>query len=76
MATYSALALRTTGAALDEILTRDFQAAHTSAHDKVAFDAIRANATYVEATENGTNGLEATSLANVFDLAKAAMAAS
>ena len=75
VATYSALALRTTGAALDEILTRDFQAAHTSAHDKVAFDAIRANATYVEATENGTNGLEATSLANVFDLAKAAMAA-
>jgi len=75
VATYSALALRTTGQALDSILTADFQQAHTSAHDKVAFDAIRANSTYTLATENGTNGLEATSLSDVFKLAKEAMSA-
>ena len=75
VATYSALALRTTGQALDSILTADFQQAHTSAHDKVAFDAIRANSTYTLATENGTNGLEATSLTNVFSLTKDAMSA-
>jgi len=75
VATYSALALRTTGQALDEILTRDFQQAHTSAHDKVAFDAIRANATYSLATEDGTNGLAATTLSNVFAMTKDAMSA-
>lgn len=75
VATYSALALRTTGQALDSILTADFQQAHTSAHDAVAFAAIRANSTYTLATENGTNGLEATSLSNVFELAKEAMSA-
>ena len=75
VATYSALALRTTGQALDSILTADFQQAHTSAHDAVAFAAIRSNSTYTLATENGTNGLEATSLANVFELAKDAMSA-
>ena len=75
VATYSSLALRTTGQALDDILTRDFQQAHTSAHDKVAFDAIRANATYTLATENGTNGLEATTLSNVFELTKDVMSA-
>jgi len=75
VATYSALALRTTGQALDEILQRDFQQAHTSAHDKAAFDAIRANATYSLATEDGTNGLAATSLSNVFEMTKDVMSA-
>lgn len=70
VATYSALALRTTGAGLDEILVRDFQEAHTTAHDAAAFAAIRSSATYTLATEDGTNGLAATTLSKVFDLAK------
>lgn len=71
VATYSALALRTTGAGLDQILVRDFQEAHTSAHDAAAFSAIRSSATYVLAAESGTNGLAATTLAKVFELAQA-----
>jgi hypothetical protein len=73
--TYSALALRTTGQALDQILAADFGAAHASAHDAAAFAAIRSNATYTAATETGTNGLAKTTLANVFTLAQDAMSA-
>jgi hypothetical protein len=75
VATYSMLALRTTGQALDSILANDFQNAHASAHDAVAFAAIRANSTYTQADAYSTNGLAKTTLGKVMDLAQEAMSA-
>ena len=66
--TLSKLSLRTTGQAMDALIINDFNAAALSTQDKVAFAAVRAAATYTAATENGTNGLEATDLEDIFNL--------
>lgn len=70
----SALSLSTTGQQLDSILLNDFDLAHSAAHDKVAFAAIRDNATFTLATAS-TNGLAATSVADLFSLATDTMTA-
>lgn len=70
----SALALNTTGQQLDKILLNDFDAAHAAAHDRVAFAAIRDNATFTLATADA-NGMAATDLADLFNLVKDTMSA-
>lgn len=69
-ATLSKLSLRTTGQQLDALLINDFSEAAVSTQDRVAFAAVRAAATYTAATENGTNGLEATDLEDIFNLVR------
>lgn len=65
----SALALRTNGSALDQVLLDDFEAAHAWALDAAGVAAIKASATFTPATETGTDDLAATTLSNLFDLA-------
>jgi hypothetical protein len=71
----SALALRTNGSAIDQVLLNDFEAAHAWAQDAVGFAAIRAGATFVAATETGTDDLAATSMTDVMNLVAAVQAA-
>lgn len=67
------LALRTNGSAIDQVLLQDFAAAHAWAQDTVGFNAIRNSATFVPATETGTDDLAATTLDNIMDLVTATM---
>lgn len=69
------LALRSNGSAIDQVLLQDFQAAHAWAQDAAGFAAIRAGATFVKATETGTDDLAATSIINVMNLCAAIQAA-
>jgi hypothetical protein len=71
----TALALRTNGSALDQVLQADFAAAHAWAMDAQGFAAIKDSATFTPATETGTDDLAATTLANLMDLASDIMAA-
>lgn len=65
----TALALRTNGSAIDQVLLADFEAAHAWALDVHGFAAIKSGATFTKATETGTDDLAATTLANIYDLA-------
>lgn len=68
--TFSALSLRSqAGGNLDTLLLQDFAAAHASQHDKAAFDAIIASATYTAATEAGTDALAVTDFGDIMNLA-------
>ncbi len=69
------LALRSNGSAIDQVLLQDFQAAHAWAQDAAGFAAIRAGATFVKATETGTDDLAATSIIDVMKLCAAIQAA-
>lgn len=68
--TVSQLALRTTGNGgnMDAVLLNDMSNALATAQDKQAFAALQAAAQYAFATENGTNGLEATDMADLHSL--------
>ena len=68
----SALSLSTTGSQLDRILLNDFEMAHAAAHDRVCFAAIRDSATFTTATASA-NGLAATTIADLFNLASDTM---
>ena len=54
-----ALALRTNGSAIDQVLLADFEAAHAWALDVHGFAAIKSGATFTKATETGTDDLAA-----------------
>lgn len=69
------LALRSNGSALDQILLQDFQAAHAWAQDAAGFAAIKASATFVPATEYGTDDLKTTSILDIMNLCSEIQAA-
>lgn len=71
----SALALRTNGSAIDQLLLQDFSASHAWAADVAGFNAIRNGATFTAATETGTDDLAVTTLANILDLVADTMSA-
>jgi len=71
------LALRTSSEQLDEIIMRSMAEGHATAIDRSAFAAVVANATYTTATAGTTaNDLAASSIADIFKLAKEATQAS
>lgn len=72
----TAIALRAASAEMDEIIMRSMAEGHATAIDRAAFAAVVANATYTTATPYSTNGLTATSIVDVFKLAKEATQAS
>jgi len=68
--TVSQLSLRTTGNGgnMDAILMNDMSNALATAQDKQAFAALQSAAQFALATENGTNGLEATDMDDIHAL--------
>ena len=70
------LALRAASPEMDNIIMRSMAEAHAVAKDRAAFAAVVANATYQLATAHSTNGLAATDLEDIFNLAKSASVAS
>lgn len=64
----TALALRTNGSAIDQVLARDFAAAQAWALDAHGFAVIKDTATFTKATEVDTDDLAATTLSNIMDL--------
>jgi len=72
----SALSLRAASPEMDEIILRSMAEGHATAKDRAAFAAVVANATYQLATAHSTNGLAATDLEDIFNLAKSASVAS
>jgi len=68
--TVSQLSLRTTGNGgnMDRVLLDDMSRALATAQDKQAFAAIVSAAQFALATENGTNGLEATDMDDIHAL--------
>jgi len=70
------LALRAASPEMDNIIMRSMAEGHAVAKDRAAFAAVVANATYQLATAHSTNGLAATDLEDIFNLAKSASVAS
>ena len=70
------LSLRAASPEMDEIIMRSMAEGHATAKDRAAFAAVVANATYQLATAHSTNGLAATDLEDIFNLAKSASVAS
>jgi len=70
------LALRAASPEMDDIIMRSMAEGHAVAKDRAAFAAVVANATYQLATAHSTNGLAATDLEDIFNLAKSASVAS
>lgn len=69
----SQLGLSVGAGGMDSIIASDMQAAHAAALDKVAFDAVRAGATFQSKTLTGASSDEypATTLADLFALVQA-----
>jgi len=64
----SQLGLSVGAGGMDQIIANDLNAAHRAAVDKVAFDAVRADATYMKNAVDGSGDYPATTLADLFAL--------
>jgi len=65
----SGLSLRTTPAAMDQVIMNDIEAAIVTAQDKQAFAAVQSNATFVSGTAGTTaNDLAATDMEDIHNL--------